>query len=119
VRAFGGELNQVWTNLIDNAIDAAPTAGKVTVTARRELDRVVVSVVDNGGGIPEKIRSRIFDPFYTTKPVGQGTGLGLDIAQRLVRRHEGEIAVDSQPGRTEFRVSFPVASDGVAAPVPT
>ncbi len=81
--------------------------------ASRERQRVVVRVIDNGTGIPAKIRERIFDPFFTTKPVGQGTGLGLDIVRRLVRHNDGEIAVESQPGRTEFRVVLPLAeTDG-------
>jgi signal transduction histidine kinase len=109
VRGFGGELNQVWANLIDNALDAISQSGRVEVLASREHRHAVVRVVDNGAGIPEKIREHIFDPFFTTKPVGQGTGLGLDIVRRLVRHNDGDIAVESQPGRTEFRVRLPLA----------
>ena len=109
VRGFVGELNQVWANLIDNALDAVPDAGRVDVTASRERQRVVVRVIDNGPGIPGEIRSRIFEPFFTTKPVGSGTGLGLDIVRRLVIHNDAEIEVESRPGRTEFRVSLPLA----------
>jgi len=113
VCGFAGELNQIWANLIDNALDAISQSGRVDVLANRENQRVVVRVVDNGPGIPAKIREHIFDPFFTTKPVGQGTGLGLDIVRRLVRHNDGAIAVESQPGRTEFRVTMPVAeTDG-------
>jgi signal transduction histidine kinase len=111
VRGFVGELNQIWANLIDNALDAIPDAGRVEVRARREQERVAVRIADNGAGIPQAIRDRIFDPFFTTKPVGLGTGLGLDIVRRLVRHNNGEIAVESQPGRTEFRVVLPAAED--------
>jgi signal transduction histidine kinase len=114
-RGFAGELNQIWANLIDNALDAIPDSGKVEIAARCVRDRVVVTVIDNGPGIPEDLRDRIFDQFFTTKPVGQGTGLGLDIVRRLVRHNDGEIAVDSRPGRTEFRVELPVADDGSGA----
>jgi signal transduction histidine kinase len=107
VEGFGGELNQVWANLIDNAIDAAPPSGRVEVTAAGRDDGVVVRVVDNGPGVPPELLERIFEPFFTTKPQGQGTGLGLDIARRLVREHDGLLEVDSQPGRTEFRVILP------------
>jgi signal transduction histidine kinase len=107
--AVGAELNQVWMNLIDNALDAVAIGGHVTVAASREMDRVVVRVVDDGKGIPPEIMGRIFDPFFTTKGVGEGTGLGLDIVRRILRRHEGEIDVDSRPGHTEFRVMLPMA----------
>jgi len=107
VEGFGGELNQVWANLIDNAIDAAPASGRVEVTAARKNSSVVVRVVDNGPGLPEELKERIFEPFFTTKPIGEGTGLGLDIARRLVRQHNGHIEVESRPGRTEFRVILP------------
>jgi signal transduction histidine kinase len=107
VRVFGGELNQVWSNLIENALDAVAERGKVTVSARAEGDNVVVRVVDDGCGIVGDAKHRIFDPFFTTKPVGQGTGLGLDIARRIVRRHDGQIEFDSEPGHTEFRVILP------------
>jgi len=109
VCGFGGELNQVWANLVDNALDAVSEGGKVTVTARPEGGKVVVRVVDDGPGIPADVKSRIFDPFFTTKPVGKGTGLGLDIVRRLVDRNDGAIDVESEPGRTEFRVALPVA----------
>jgi len=109
VRGFAGELNQIWANLIDNALDAIPDAGRVEVMANREHGRVVVRVIDNGTGIAAQIRERIFDPFFTTKPMGQGTGLGLDIVRRLVRHNDGEISVESQPGRTQFRVALPLA----------
>ncbi len=113
VRGFVGELNQIWANLIDNALDAVPDGGRVEVLANRAQQRVVVRIVDNGTGISPGIRERIFDPFFTTKPVGHGTGLGLDIVRRLVRHNDGEIDVDSRPGRTEFRVSLRTAeSDG-------
>ena len=109
VRGFVGELNQVWANLIDNALDAIPQSGRVEVLANREGERVAVRIIDNGTGIPAEIRERIFDPFFTTKPVGHGTGLGLDIVRRLVRHNEGDISVESQPGRTEFRIVLPTA----------
>ena len=109
VRGFAGELNQIWGNLIDNALDAVPDGGSVEVSAKRDGERVVVRVMDNGPGIPAAVRGRIFDPFFTTKPMGQGTGLGLDIVRRLVRHNDGTIEVDSQPGRTEFRVTLPAA----------
>lgn len=118
VRGYSGELNQIWGNLIDNALDAISQSGRVEVCASREHENVVVRVIDNGAGIPPKVQERIFDPFFTTKPLGQGTGLGLDIVRRLVRHNEGAIAVESQPGRTEFRVTLPLAdirSEGATA----
>jgi signal transduction histidine kinase len=116
VRGFAGELNQVWGNLIDNALDAVADGGHVEVKARREGERVVVFVIDDGPGIPTPIRERIFDPFFTTKPMGQGTGLGLDIVRRLVRHNDGSIDVDSRPGRTEFRVAVPVDETQTSEP---
>jgi signal transduction histidine kinase len=104
VHAVGAELNQVWMNLIDNAIDAVSKGGHVTVDAARERDAVLVRVIDDGPGIPPEIKGRIFDPFFTTKGVGEGTGLGLDIVRRLLQRHEGDITVESEPGHTEFQV---------------
>jgi len=119
VEAVGGELNQVWSNLIDNALYAAPKGGKVDVLAKKTGDHVVVSIIDDGPGVPAENRERIFDPFFTTKPVGEGTGQGLDIVRRLVSRRRGKIDVFSEPGRTEFRVTLPIAgparSDGSAA----
>ena len=111
VRGFVGELNQIWGNLIDNALDAVPEAGRVEILAGRKDGRVVVRVVDNGSGIPAEIRDRIFDPFFTTKPAGLGTGLGLDIVRRLVLHNDGQITVESEPGRTEFRVALPLAEE--------
>jgi signal transduction histidine kinase len=108
IQGYAGELNQVWLNLIDNALDAVTAGGRVAVTATRSDSTIVVRVVDDGHGIPDDIRSRIFDPFFTTKQVGDGTGLGLDIVRRLVLRHDGDIEVDSRPARTEFRVRLPV-----------
>jgi signal transduction histidine kinase len=108
-RGFAGELNQIWANLIDNALDAVPQGGRVDVSAERDRHRVVVRVVDNGPGIPSEIAQRIFDPFFTTKPVGKGTGLGLDIVRRLIGHNDADIEVESTPGRTEFRVSLPAA----------
>ena len=109
VNVFGGELNQVWSNLLENALDFVGPSGHVAITARHEDDSVVVRVVDDGVGIPPDHISRIFDPFFTTKPIGHGTGLGLDISRRIVRRHDGHIEVASRPGggHTEFRVIFP------------
>jgi len=105
---FAGELNQVWQNLIDNAIDASPKEGHVEVSAEcRGTDSIIVKVVDDGPGVPPAIAEKLFEPFFTTKPVGQGTGLGLDIARRLVSQHEGQIEFESRPGRTEFRVILP------------
>jgi signal transduction histidine kinase len=109
VRGFVGELNQIWANLIDNALDAAPESGRVQVTAGRDRQGVVVRVIDNGAGIPPEIRSHLFEPFVTSKPVGKGTGLGLDIVRRLVSHNDGEIEFESAPGRTEFRVYLPLA----------
>ncbi|MFB3852667.1 MAG: ATP-binding protein [Vicinamibacterales bacterium] len=110
VRGVAAELNQIWANLIDNALDAAPESGRVEVLAHSEKGSVVVRVKDNGPGIPPEIRDRVFDPFFTTKDIGKGTGLGLDIVRRLIDRHDGDIEVRSEPGRTEFIVSLPAAS---------
>ena len=109
ISAIGDELNQVWSNLLENAIDAVGAQGRVDVSAEREGEDIVVRVIDDGPGIPSDVQSRIFDAFFTTKPIGQGTGLGLDIARRVVLAHQGHIAVDTRPGRTEFRVQIPAS----------
>jgi len=111
VQATGSDLNQVWLGLVDNALDAISNAGRIDVSACRELDRVVVRLVDDGAGIPEEVLPRIFDPFFTTKAPGQGTGLGLEIVRRLLRRCRGDVTVESRPGRTEFRVSLQAEQD--------
>jgi signal transduction histidine kinase len=104
----GSELNQVWTNLLDNAIDALGPRGTITVTTRRDGDCAVVGIADDGPGLPAETAERIFDPFFTTKDVGQGTGLGLTTARRIVvDRHDGSLTVESEPGRTAFRVRLP------------
>ena len=107
VCAFGRELNQVWTNLIDNAADALKDGGRLRISTQRDDGAVVVDIQDSGPGIPAQIQSKIFDPFFTTKSVGEGTGLGLDTVMRIVRKHRGEIKVDSKPGETHFRVRVP------------
>jgi signal transduction histidine kinase len=112
ITAYGSELNQVWTNLIDNAIDAVKGTGKICVGTCREDDQVVVEVVDNGPGIPAEVQSRMFEPFFTTKGVGSGTGLGLVISNRIVGdRHGGEIEFESKPGETRFKVRLPINHD--------
>jgi signal transduction histidine kinase len=108
VRGFAGELNQIWGNLIDNALDAVSNGGQVSVSALRQDHKVVVRILDDGPGIAEEHRDRIFDPFFTTKPQGQGIGLGLDIVRRLVRHNDGAIEFESRPGRTEFRIMLPI-----------
>ena len=108
IETRGGELNQVWTNLIDNAIGALGEQGTITIRTYAEADRLTVEIADDGPGIPEEIRGRIFDPFFTTKDVGQGTGLGLDMVRRIVtERSGGEIDFRSEPGGTVFRVRLP------------
>jgi signal transduction histidine kinase len=109
VNSFGSELNQVWTNLIDNAIDAMSGKGELRVRTYREDSCVVVEIGDNGPGISQQVKAHIFEPFFTTKPVGQGTGLGLDTVQRIVRKHRGNIQVNSVPGDTRFQVFLPSA----------
>jgi len=113
IRANGSALNQIWTNLIDNALDVMenlpPEQPKVLlVRTCAEPTGILVEIVDNGPGIPTDVQSRIFDPFFTTKPVGEGTGLGLDIVQRIIRNHKGSIRVESSPGRTAFQVRLPL-----------
>ncbi len=111
IDAYGSELNQVWTNLIDNAIDAMSGQGELKLQTRREGDWVVVAVTDNGPGIPEGIQAKIFDPFFTTKPPGQGTGLGLNISYNIVvQKHNGRFTLQSRPGETRFEVHLPVAA---------
>jgi signal transduction histidine kinase len=109
VNSFGSELNQVWTNIIDNAIDAMGGEGKLQVRTYREDNCVVIEITDNGPGIPPDVQSHIFEPFFTTKAVGEGTGLGLDTVQRIVKKHRGNIQVSSVPGQTRFQVWLPLA----------
>jgi signal transduction histidine kinase len=109
IMAYGSELNQVWTNLIDNAIAAVNGAGKICVGTSLDADQLLVEIVDNGPGIPLEVQSRMFEPFFTTKSVGTGTGLGLIISNRIVGdRHGGEIEFESRPGETRFKVRLPV-----------
>ena len=112
VDGLAGELNQVWTNLLDNAIDASPEGGLIAIQAEASGSAVEVRVIDNGSGIPEEIHTRIFEPFFTTKAVGQGTGLGLDIVHRVVvEQHGGFVEVESEPGRTVFTVRLPLTTN--------
>ena len=110
VTAHGSELNQVWTNLIVNSLDALDGQGTITITTRRSNAGVAVDIADDGPGIPPEQQSRVFEPFFTTKGVGEGSGLGLDIVRRIVAGHRGDIAVRSQPGATTFTVRLPVAA---------
>jgi signal transduction histidine kinase len=109
VNSFGSELNQVWTNIIDNAIDAMHGKGELRVRTYQQDGCVVVEIADNGPGIPEEVQPHIFEPFFTTKGVGEGTGLGLDTVQRIVKKHRGNIQVTSKPGDTRFQVWLPLA----------
>ena len=110
VDAYAAELNQVWTNLIENARDAMDGHGTLRIVSRRDGDDIVVDFVDTGHGIADAVQARIFEPFFTTKDVGKGTGLGLDISRRIiVDRHHGEITFDSKPGSTTARVRFPIS----------
>jgi signal transduction histidine kinase len=111
VNSFGSELNQVWTNLIDNAIDAMHGKGELRVRTYREDNCVVVEIGDNGPGILPSVKPHIFEPFFTTKGVGEGTGLGLDTVQRIVKKHRGNIQVTSKPGDTRFQVWLPLAEN--------
>ena len=108
IKAYGSELNQVWTNLIVNAVDAMNEGGTLKVRTKREPTDIMVEIRDNGGGIPASVRSRIFEPFFTTKPVGEGTGLGLDTVARIVRKHRGNVRFESKPGDTCFQVRLPI-----------
>jgi signal transduction histidine kinase len=108
----GSELNQVWTNLLDNAIDALGDSGTITIATRRDGDNcAVVEIADDGPGMPDEVVERVFDPFFTTKDVGHGTGLGLATARRIVvDRHGGSLTLDTRPGRTVFQVRLPLTA---------
>jgi signal transduction histidine kinase len=113
VTANPGELNQVWTNLIDNAVDAMDCSGALTIRTYADDRAVVVEICDTGHGMSDEVAAHAFEPFFTTKEVGKGTGLGLDISRRIVvERHGGEISMDSRPGETVFRVRLPLRSSG-------
>jgi len=109
VNSFGSELNQIWTNIIDNAIDAMGGKGELRVRSYREDNCVVVEIGDNGPGISPEVKPHIFEPFFTTKGVGEGTGLGLDTVQRIVKKHRGSVQVTSKPGDTRFQIWLPLA----------
>src|ERR1043166_3631419 len=118
IMAYGSELNQVWTNLIDNAIHAVNGAGKICIGTSLEDNQLVVEIVDNGSGIPSNVQPHLFEPFFTTKPVGTGTGLGLVISNRIVGdRHGGEIEFESRPGETRFKVRLPLNRTPAASTV--
>jgi signal transduction histidine kinase len=108
IEANAVELNQVWTNLLDNAADALDGTGEITIRTTLDGDRIVVEISDTGPGIADDARPRLFEPFFSTKPPGKGLGLGLSISWSIIRRHDGELLVDSQPGRTTFTVRLPV-----------
>jgi signal transduction histidine kinase len=109
IPAYASELNQVWTNLIDNAAQAMNGEGTLTIRTARDDGNVLVEIGDTGPGIPKEIQDRIFEPFFSTKPVGEGTGLGLDIAWRIVvKKHHGDLRVQSVPGDTRFQVRLPI-----------
>jgi signal transduction histidine kinase len=109
IEAYGSELNQVWTNIIDNAIDALNGGGEITLRTSYDYNWAVIEIEDNGPGIPESIQANLFDPFFSTKPPGQGTGLGLNIAHNIVvQKHNGRIDVNTQSGKTSFEVRLPL-----------
>jgi len=119
IPAYAAELNQVWTNLIDNAVSAMGGTGTLTVRTAMDREKLVVEFGDTGPGVPEQIQSRIFEPFFTTKPVGEGTGLGLDISWRIIaKKHHGEINLVSVPGDTRFRVWLPLTAPEPDRPEP-
>ena len=110
IKVLIGEMNQVWTNIIDNALDAMsqnPT-GILIINTVKDKEFAKISVIDNGPGIPDAIFPMVFDPFFTTKRIGEGTGIGLDLVKRIIAQHRGNIQVQSRPGRTEFIVSLPI-----------
>jgi signal transduction histidine kinase len=110
INAIPGELNQVWTNIIDNALDSMEAnGGELKIKANRRGDMVNIQIIDSGSGIPKEIQSRIFDPFFTTKDIGKGTGLGLEVVHRIVQGHNGSINLESAPGRTKFEFCFPIS----------
>jgi signal transduction histidine kinase len=113
IQAYGSELNQVWTNIIDNAVDAMQGRGELTLRTRQEEQWVVVEIEDNGPGIPQAVQAKIFDPSFTTKAPGKGTGLGLNISHNIVvQKHKGKITVRSQPGKTCFEIRLPIDFEG-------
>lgn len=113
IEAYASELNQVWTNIIDNAVDAMDGRGEIVLRTYRQDHEVVVEIIDNGPGIPQEIQSRIYDPFFTTKPPGKGTGLGLHISHDIIaNRHHGLLLVESKPGETKFKVVLPIQMRG-------
>jgi signal transduction histidine kinase len=116
IPCFPSELNQVWTNLIDNAVSAMGSAGTLTIRTAREPENILVEIGDTGPGVPAEIQGRIFEPFFTTKAVGEGTGLGLDISWRIVvNAHHGDLQVVSVPGDTRFQVRLPLTAPAGAA----
>ena len=110
LKAYPGELNQVWANLIDNALDSLEGTqnGVITICTEIDLEFIKITVADNGPGIPEDIRFNIFDPFFTTKELGKGTGMGLETVRRIVLRHKGLVKVFSEPGNTKFEIYLPI-----------
>lgn len=108
ILCYPDELNQVWTNLVHNALQAMNNKGILTITVTRQDTRVLVSITDSGKGIPPEIQPKIFEPFFTTKPIGEGSGLGLHIIKKIIVKHEGTIEVDSIPGKTTLTVSLPI-----------
>jgi signal transduction histidine kinase len=112
IPAYAAELNQVWTNIIDNAVSAMGESGTLTIRTKKDGEYAVVEIGDTGPGIPPEIRRRIFEPFFTTKPIGEGTGLGLDISWRIVvKKHHGDLRVESTPGNTRFKIVLPLNPD--------
>jgi signal transduction histidine kinase/predicted CoA-binding protein len=111
IQAHGSELNQVWTNIIDNAVDAIDGEGKITIRTRKKDDWIFVEIEDSGPGIPKEVQQNLFSPFFTTKPVGEGTGLGLNISFNIIQKHNGQIKVTSQPGKTQFSVQIPINNE--------
>jgi signal transduction histidine kinase len=109
VRCAPDELNQVWTNLIHNALQAMKNQGQLEIAIFQQNSQVVTQITDSGPGIPDEIKGRIFEPFFTTKAAGEGSGLGLDICRRIIDNHQGKIEVESRPGKTTFSVWLPVA----------
>jgi signal transduction histidine kinase len=113
IEAYASDLNQVWTNIIDNAVDAMNGRGEIVLRTYVEDNHVVVEIIDNGPGVPEDIRSRIYEPFFTTKPPGKGTGLGLHISHDIIaNRHHGQLLVESKPGETKFKAVLPIQMRG-------